>query len=236
MGLHELARNARCRALSTYLLLGAAYFTFAPAGADWQGDIEAGTQIRDGNAATRLRGTLFEDSRPFTQTLYAEWVRDSADGDEYRIGYLPRYWLASRIYALGETRLRVDEPLGVDSEIRALIGVGAELIVRRDAALNLETGVGAVATRFDADIDDDRSGYLMARGYGYRVFAERFRIDAGADVERSERVTDLHAEIGVALSIATGSIRYAVQTRRIDIDETGSASSTRGYLSFGYRF
>ena len=119
------------RTLSGALALLAACALPGAALADWRPTLEAGTEVRDGNASQRLRGTLSEPTRPLTRALGIEFIRDDA-GNTLVLDGSARYWVTRGAYGLLDTRYLYDEALGIDWP--DVDGVDEPTLSDRDAA------------------------------------------------------------------------------------------------------
>ena len=221
--------------------------------ADWSGGVEGGATIGEDDG-TLLRATLTEDGRPLTHSLFADWVRRGDAGDAWRIGYVPRYWFAPRLYGFAEGQLRGDGALGIDVEARALAGVGARGALGAGVSGYAEVGVGAVRTDFDdpcddvdplaggpcagAGADDDvETGALgVLRAGASATLAERVRLSLDADAERRADASELRAEAGAALRAGAGSLSVTLRTRRLIRDGAEAASATETVVGYSFGF
>lgn len=245
----RLARLARLACGAS--LIGCAGVAAPPAHGAWRGGIDGGTTLGgDGGTATLLRLNLVEDSRPFSQRIFAEWVRRGGDGaDAWRLGYVPRYHFSPTLYGFAEAGLRADGELGIDSEVRALAGVGTAFELEGIAALRAEAGVGAVRTDYgrvpgagdgalDGALDDaaEVSGLAVLRGGASRTFAERVRLALDAEAEVREATSELRAEASAAVRAGAGSVALTVRTRRLDADGGEPLSVTDTFVGYSLGF
>ncbi len=228
-------------ALAAAALLGAG----GPAVAEWSGGIEGGTTLDgDGGDATLVRASLVEDSRPFSQRLFADWVRrGDGEDDAWALGYVPRYHFSATSYGFAETGLRSDGELGIDSQVRALAGVGTR-IAPGALTLYAEVGVGAVRTDLEralaaGDVDEDAaevSALGALRGGAGVVLVETVRLAVDADAELRDAATELRAEASAAVRLGAGSVALTVRTRRIDADGLDARSVTDTFVGYSLGF
>jgi|GEM_PF-3545171 len=236
-------RSPVATSLATLLLI-AAVACSATAAADWRASLEAGTEIRDGRATQRLRGTLSEATRPLTRALAIEYI--GGDGTTVLLDGALRYWLTRGAYGFVDTRYLHDEPLGIDGQLRVLTGPGYRWQRTPAGALGIELGGGYVHTRLggsgstptNASDRDDSVGEPIGliRVDGFRSVLERLRLDTRLEATRTSRLTELRGEIGLAVNLAAGSVRYTLQTRRVSRDGEPARQRNLGFISFGYRF
>ncbi len=211
----------------------------APLEANWRGGVEGGTEIRKSGAATRLTLTLSNDSRPLSQYINADWIRDASGGNGYRLGYVPRYWFNDTLYGFAEGRFRVDEPIGVESEARVLTGAGLLWTPAENAYVSAEAGVGGRRLELnnlftDTEITTEALGVLRASTA--IQFLGAFKADASADIAGSSEGVDGITEAGISVLIPGGSLRYALQTRWLNLDSGDTARISETFISYGYRF
>ncbi|MEE9320118.1 MAG: DUF481 domain-containing protein [Granulosicoccus sp.] len=203
--------------------------------ADWSGDIEGGTVIRDAGNSTRLRLTLANQVRPFTQDIYVEWLRDSDGGNSYQAGYVPRYWFTDNLYGFGEGRYRVDKPLAIDRELLLLTGVGVRFLNTAEHSLFAELGAGIRDTTFDSDLETSEE-LVIARAGFFQELAEQLRFEVNANGVHGETIDEAQAEASVALRVPGGAVRYTYRTRLIKIGDQPSLTDSDSFVSFTYGF
>jgi len=230
------------RTLSGALALLAACALPGAALADWRPTLEAGTEVRDGNASQRLRGTLSEPTRPLTRALGIEFIRDDA-GNTLVLDGSARYWVTRGAYGLLDTRYLYDEALGIDGQVRALIGPGYRWQSTPAGGLGIELGAGYAYTRLDRAAPDENEGedgngesIGVLRIDGFRNVLDRLRVDARLEAARTPRLDELRGEIGLALNLGGGSVRYTLQGRRLTPEDGDPREETHAFVSFGYRF
>ena len=226
----------------------------APVAAEWRGSIEGGTTLGgDGGTATLVRATLVDDSRPFSQRFFADWVRRGGDEeDAWALGYVPRHHFSDTLYGFAETGLRGDGELGIDSQVRALAGVGTRA---SPGAVTLYAEVAAGAVRTDdervsaafgdaaddptpgaADDEAEVSPLGVLRGGAGVVLAETVRLGADADAEWTDAASELRADLSAAVRLGAGSVALTVRTRRRDADGLDARSVTDTFVGYSLGF
>jgi len=227
-------RSVICRCLSASLVC--ALYTHSVT-AEWTGGIEGGTVVRDAGNATRLRLVLRNDTRPFSQYIYAEWLRSGSESNSYSVGYNPRYWLNNTYYTFGESRFRADDFLGIDQEFKLLAGVGAQLAATGQQALYIELGAGGRSIEFDGMDDTSTEAFGVTRLGYFRTLADTLKFDLSLDASlSSEDVTESSGEAGLSLRIPNGVIRVAYRSRYLQIGDNDSVTDNDAFVSFGYDF
>ena len=219
-----------------------------PVAADWSGGVEGGTVVRDGGNASRLRLTLRNDARPFSQSLYADWLRYD-DGSGYRVGYLPRYWLDEALYLFGEAELRADRPLGIERGLLGIAGAGYRLLDTATSGAGVELGLGA--RRIELDLDGEAGGDVdgadgvetaetealgLARAGLFHTLADTVRLELDVDLLQGERFGELAAEAGVAYRVSGGAVRLGYRVRRLSRDDAPTLEDDGVTASFTYGF
>ncbi|MFK7891511.1 MAG: DUF481 domain-containing protein [Granulosicoccus sp.] len=214
-----------------------ALFTTDAVAEEWSGHVEGGTVASDAGNRSRLRLTLTNDSRPFTQQVYAEWLRGgSDDGNAYAVGYLPRYWFRERYYLFGEGRLRVDDGLDIDRDIFLLGGVGGQFFQSERQGVVLESGLGAQLLDRGGEEDEEITPLGILRlGYN-RLLSDMFRFDLDMSAVRSEELSELSAEAGLSMRIPTGAIRISYRSRSTRFGNNDRVSNDDTFVSFTYGF
>jgi hypothetical protein len=213
--------------------------TASTASAEWQGGIEGGTEIRESGAATRLTLTLSNNVRPLSHHISADWIRDASGGNGYRIGYLPRYWITDTIYGFAEGRYRVDEPIGITGEARLLTGAGLLWTPAKNAVVSAEAAIGGRRLELDNifgndTVESEALGVLRA-GASISLLGA-VKLDTTADIAGSADRVDGITEAGISVLIPGGSLRYAVQSRWLNIDGGDTTRVSESFISYGYRF
>jgi len=227
-------RIAACIAISVFMLN---VLTMHAAQAAWSGGIEGGTVIRDAGNATRLRLTLSNDERPLTHYLYLEWMRGADDADGYSLGYNPRYWLTETYYAFAESRIRQDEPLNIDQEIKLVGGIGGLFIKEDNQNLYIEAGLGGRTIEFDGVEDTSNEALGLVRLGYFRSLADAIKFDAMfSGTQSSDEVTEASSEVGLSLRIPSGAVRVAYRTRYLRVGDNDSISDDDTFVSFDYGF
>lgn len=205
------------------------------AAAEWSGDIEGGTVMRDAGNATRLRLTLANQARPFTQDIYVEWLRDTNGGNSYQTGYIPRYWVTDNIYGFGEARYRVDKPLQIDQEWLLLAGVGARYLNTEEHSVFVELGAGTRSTTFESGFDTSEQLGIIRAGF-FQEIAKKIRFELNANGVLGETIDEAQAETSIALRVPGGAVRYTYRTRFIKIGDHPSLTDSDSFVSFTYGF
>lgn len=223
-----------------YYCIGIYFFSLMlaqPVNAEWTGGVEGGTVVRDSGAATRLRLVLRNDARPFSQYVYAEWLRSNASGNSYSVGYNPRYWFNQTYYTFGESEYRVDKTFGIDSEITLITGLGGQFLKSAQQSLFVELGVGGRSIQF-LEADDAQNETLGVARLGYfRTFADSVKFDLSLSSSRSsEDIDQATGEVGLSLRIPSGSLRVAYRSRYQKVGDNDSISDDDTFVSFGYSF
>lgn len=224
------ANSAAIGLLSTALLI-------QPVSAEWTGGVEGGTVVRDSGSATRLRLVLRNDTRPLSHYMYAEWLRASAGGNSYSIGYNPRYWFNRTYYTFGESEFRVEQAFGIDQEVRLLGGVGGQFLNTEQQSLFMEVGVGGRSIEFsDADEASNEALGVARLGY-FRTFFDAVKIDLNLSSSRSsEEIDQATGEIGLSLRIPNGVVRVAHRSRYQKVGDNDALTDDDSFVSFGYSF
>ncbi|MBX2881396.1 MAG: DUF481 domain-containing protein [Granulosicoccus sp.] len=203
------------------------------ADAAWDGGIEGGAVVRDDGNATKLSLKLFNDARPLNHSIYADWYRTENGENSYEVGYLPRYWFDSALYAFGEIRVRVDKPLAIDQETQAALGAGNRFISTDTRLLWAELGVGQRNTEFSNQLSSDETFALLRGGYR-QTLTDFFRIETDLDFIRSDRATESIAEAGIVLNTGTGAVKFSYRTRRLSRDGQTTITDSESFVSFNY--
>jgi len=236
----QISRTVRTTRPAVAALLAMACITSTgPVAADWRGTLDGGVTIGDASDARRVRATLSEPSRPLTRTLGAEYIADPGRGDTFVLDGSLRYWLTRGAHGFIDTRLLRDEPLGIDRQWRVVAGPGYRWQRTPAGGLGIEAGAGVVSTRLDdgvSDGDESVGSIGLLRADGFRNVLDRLRLDARMELARTDRLTELRGEVSVALNLGGGTVRYTLQTRRVDPDRGAIRDETQGFVSIGYRF
>jgi len=205
------------------------------AAAEWSGDIEGGTVVRDAGNSTRLRLTLANQARPFTQDIYVEWLRDTVGGNSYQTGYVPRYWVTDNLYGFGEARYRIDKPLQIDHELLLLAGIGARYLNTDEHTFFAELGAGTRSTTFESGLDSSEQLGIVRAGF-FQEIAKKFRLELNANGVLGETIDEAQAEAGIALRVPGGAVRYTYRTRLIKVGDHPSLTDSDSFVSFTYGF
>jgi len=209
------------------------------ASAEWDGDIEGGTVLRDGNNASRLRLSLNNDERPFTQSIQADWIRYRG-GNGYRLGYLPRFWIDNQLYLFGSAEYRVEQPLDIDRSYLASVGAGYRLFDSKTRRLGLEAGIGYRGTRFESALEtsdaDQTEGFVQVRAYLVQTILEALRADADISLLEGESVGEQQVDVGVAYRVGGGAVRLGYRVRRLTRDNAPSIEDDSFSIGFVYGF
>lgn len=232
--------NADTRITVIKLLLLVASLLIAGASsrseAEWSGGVEGGTVVDSSGNQTRLRLTLSNNARPFSQYIYAEWLSGNNGEDGYAVGYNPRYWLTDTYYVFGESKYRVDKAFDIDQEIRLLAGLGGQFINSDEQGLYVELGLGSTSIEFTSQSETSQGLGLARLGY-FRQVADIVKLDLELYGSRSEdELTEFNSEAGISLRIPGGAIRYAYRTRSIRIADEDRVSVSDSFVSYTYGF
>lgn len=207
--------------------------------ADWSGGIEGGTVLNgDGGNATRLRLKLSNNVKPLSHYIYADWIRDEL-GNNFEVGYKPRYWFGDALYLFGEVRARQDKPRFIDRELFGLTGVGVEFLSSDTQSLFAELGVGYRTTEFESEFgneleNSDTTG--VARVGFKQIFADLLSFELDADTDVSDTISSSTAEAGIAVRVSGGALKYSYRTRRFEADGSDAITSSDSFVSFNYGF
>ena len=206
------------------------------------------------DTGTRVHAWLAEDERPLTHRIDADWTRRADTGNAWSIGYVPRRHFGRRAYGFAETRLGGEAALGIDTEARALVGVGATLSPAPAARLFAEIGAGVVRTDLDDPCEDARtvapgapcfgapaveaetSGLGTLRAGASATLAERVGLSAAAGVEAREGATDLGASATASLAAPGGTASVTLRTRRLSRDGEDARSVTDTFVGYSLGF
>lgn len=229
-----ISRSARRPAAFVVLALCGTLLAPSWAHAEWSGGIQGGAVIRDGEQSNRIRLSLTNNTRPFSQFIYADWILNSGS-DSYEVGYRPRYWFNEKVYALGELTYRTDPVLEIDRETTEAIGVGYQFFQTSEQSAFVEIAAGARQLTFTLPgLEDVSEPFGRARANYSRTLTDiaRFRLDLGTIV--SERAQESSAEVGVTVKL--GTIAVSVGYRVIDqrIEGLPAITDDTTTLSFSY--
>ena len=222
--------------------------------ADWRGGVDGGVALGE-DRTTRVHAYLVEDERPLTHRLDADWTRRADTGSDWSLGYVPRRYLGPRTYAFAEAGLRGAPSLRIDSEARALVGLGARLAPAPDVTLFAEVGAGAVRTDLDRPCEDvdgaapgdpcagvdepdeaEVSGLGALRGGASAALADRLRLSATTGLEARSGAVELGASASAALAVPGGTASVTVRTRRVRRDGADDASVTDTFFGYSLGF
>lgn len=203
--------------------------------AEWDGGIEGGSVISDGGSSTRLRAKLTNLERPFTQTIYADWIRSNSGDNSYEVGYKPRFWITDPIYLFGDLKLRVDKPLLIDRDVFILGGAGIQVFYSSERSLWLEGGVGLRNTEFDngSDTEDDLA---LVRGGFHQVLADLVRFELDIDAYSGSERLETTTEAGISLRVSGGALKYSYRIRQVRQDDLPTVETSDAFVSFSYGF
>lgn len=204
--------------------------------AEWTGSIEAGSVIRDGDSATRIRARASLDERPLSHYLYAEWLR--SDTSSYEFGYKPRYWFTNKVYSFGEGRLRIEDALSIDRDTLVLGGVGILLVATKVRQVSIETGIGYQRIDYatETGLDEVGEGVGTLRGYASQIFSDLFRLELDADVFKSQSYMQTQLEAGVSMRLQQGAVKVSHRIRRVDIDDLDAINDSDTAVAFTLGF
>ena len=206
--------------------------TFAQA--QWQGGVQGGAVIRNGEQSNRLRLSFTKDDRPISQNVYADWIFGSGD-DAFEVGYRPRYWFDPSLYAFGELNVRTDPLVAIDLETGQTLGIGYQLLRTASQAASIEVGAGARQISFDDEsLEDLNQPFGRARVSFLQLLGEtsRFQFDGASTF--SDEVTETSAEVGVTLQLDTVALTLGYRVINQRIDGLPSVTDDTTTFSIGY--
>lgn len=206
--------------------------------ADWTGGIEGGQVLQGREKGTRLRFKLSNSDRPFSQAIYADWIRGEDEGNSYEVGYIPRYWFTETTYAFGEGSLETSESLNIDRETRLLAGVGIQLFNTDTQSLYAEAGAGVVDTKFRINgvSSEETTGIATARMGAAQVLSDLIKLELNADYSTADELVSAAAEAAISLRIPGGAIKYSYRIRSFDTEGQEQFNETDSSISFNYGF
>lgn len=222
-------------------LLLTSLVTTTDAMAEWTGGVEGGQVIQGDQKGSRVRFKLSNSDRPFSQAFYADWIRGEENSNGYEVGYTPRYWFGEQTYAFGEGSLKTSKALSIDKQIRALLGVGIQLIDNKTQNLYAEVGAGQLSTEYDTTLglgeDTVTSGIATARLGATQTLSDLLKLELDADYSTADDLVQSTAEAGISLKIPGGAaIKYSHRYRSVAIGDADATSVTDSSVSFNYGF
>lgn len=227
-------------AIMSALALLACVITPGLAHADWTGGIEGGQVITGDNKGTKIRLKLSNSDRPFSQAIYADWIRGEDDDDSYEIGYTPRYWFSEQAYAFGEGKVQTSNVTNVELQNSLLAGVGIQLINTESQKLFAEAGAGQLFTRFETVAPGQEStestGIAIGRLGASQVLSDLIKFELDADYATAEDLVTTTAEAGISLRTAGGAIKYSYRSRTSQFGDEDRISTNDSSVTFTYGF
>jgi len=210
--------------------------------AEWTGGVEGGQVLQGKEKGTRLRFKLSNSERPFSQTFYADWVRGNENSNSYEAGYTPRYWFSDQTYAFGEGSLKTSKSFNIDQQIRALAGVGIQLLNTDSQSLFAEVGAGQVATTFDFNDETtgkafkETTGIATARLGAAQTLSDLIKLELNADYSTAKDLVTTSAEAGISLRIPGGAVKYSYRLRSSTFGDNDAIDEADSSVSFNYGF
>lgn len=205
--------------------------------AEWTGDIEGGTVVHGDDKGTRLRFKASNSSRPFSQTVYADWLRDDNKNSTYEAGYQPKFWFSEQAYAFGEGSYATTSDEETDSIIKLFGGVGLQLLSNASQSLYVEAGAGQTSVKSGLDdgetITDDSA---IARLGAVQTLSDLLKFELDGEYTTTDELVQTSAEAGIALRITGGAIKYTYRIRSNKLGDEKSENITDSYVSFQYGF
>ncbi len=229
--------NTRNLCKSVFIALGAIALPMS-ASAEWGGNIEGGSVFGGDTRGTRVGVSVFNRARPLTHEIELEWVGSSSGTSTYEASYIPRYWFSPKAYVFGEANIRTFEGLSFDDHRRAFGGgVGIRLIETDTQSLDVEAGLTHVTFRdVDAGELEDADIFGGVNVNGSQVVFDLVKLNFQTSFLASEDVNEYGAEIGIAVRVAQGSIRYRYRYVGIDVEGLDLLSTNTSAISFDYGF
>lgn len=221
--------------LKAQLFFALVFALSTSASAEWDGGLEGGSVIRDSGTATLLRLKLFNNDRPLSHYIYADWTRGGDGNNGYEIGYKPRYWFGDSLYSFGDVRFRTEETFGIDNEQLFLAGVGNQFINTDSQQLWAEVGAGQRNTEFDNGTDSSDTLAVARAGFSQKL-ADLVRLELNAKTYRGDTATESDLEAGVSLRVSGGSIKYVYAIRRLKPENGDAIEDDHSYVTFSYNF
>jgi len=208
--------------------------------AEWTGGIEGGQVIDGDDEGTRIRFKLSNNSRPFSQAFFADWIRSSDADDSFQIGYTPRYWFTDSIYGFGEGSIRTSNALLIDRQTQLLAGVGIQLLSSKSQSLYAEIGAGQITTEFEDIVgiaqEEEDAGIAVARFGASQTLSDILKLELDGDFSTSDELEQGTAEAGISLRVAGGAVKYGFRYRSIAVDDGDPLETTDSFVTFNYGF
>lgn len=223
-------------AAPAFALLGTVAVCIAPsqALADWNGGIQGGAVIRDGEQSNRLRLSLTNESRPLSHNIYADYFFGGGE-DAFELGYRPRYWFTEQLYALAELNYRVDDQIGIDRETSETLGVGYQLARSENKSAYVEVSAGARQVTFANPLLDDLSQPFGRARLGYsQSLNDLAQIQFAASSTLSDEFTETSAEVGVTFHVSTFALTLGYRVINQSVDGQDSITDDTTTFSFNY--
>ena len=203
--------------------------------AEWDGGIQGGAVLRNGETSNRLRAFLSNQSRPLSHFIYADWIFSSGD-DSYELGYRPRYWLTDALYSFGALAFRTDNAIGIDTETSEALGLGYTFLNTDTQTAFAEVAVGARQITFSNDeLDDLSQGFTQARAGYSQLLGQAARFQLNGSAMYAEDIQESVGEISVTIFLNTLALTlgYRIIEQRIFDSPTISDDTTT--VSINYR-
>lgn len=229
----------------TMILKVIGFCTLLPitANADWTGDI-SGEQVLDGDdKGSRIRFEMSNSDRPFSQAVYADYIKLDDSGSGYAIGYDPQYWVSEKFYVFGTGSVQTSANDAVDYTRSLGGGVGVEIINTQYQELSATLGAVQDAQIFDKDFvldgEDDTttavSTFVTLGGEQQISDFFKFGLDLGYSIGESSNVSSATASIKLGIPGGGALVyNYSLQSEKPDVGDT--IESKGSSISFQYGF
>jgi len=120
--------------------------------------------------------------------------------DRITAGWQPRYYFSEKTYGFGKFDWLKDEPAGIRSSNRQMIGVGHSFYRDQTGHFSIELGAGRKSLKDVTDETVDGEVGYIAANYLYRVNPNvTFNADASSDFGGDSRATE--AAVGIAFKL-----------------------------------
>jgi len=228
--------NHRNTVLPIRTLILASLLLPAMASAEWKSDIEGSAVLQGQTKGTKLRFKATNDTRPFSQVVYADWIRGDNSSNTYEIGYEPKYWLGDKLYLFGDASMQQAKSLQIDREIAAQGGAGIQLLQTDITQISVEAGMGRTITEFTDENDKLERDVSSVSANATTLLTEFLKLNLTADYNKGEVITQRTVEAALSLSVVGGAIKYSYQIENIDSDDTDSIEQKSSSVSYSYSF
>jgi putative salt-induced outer membrane protein YdiY len=207
-----------------------------PALAEWTGGVEGSTVLQGEDNATKIRFKAANNTRPFSQHVYADWIRGENNSNAYEVGYQPKYWLGDKLYVFGDVSMLQAKSQQIDRKLAAQGGAGFQLLQTDLTQLSLEAGLTRTVTEF-SDMDEKLETDIGSVSANLtHLLAEYLKLDLTADYNTGDDVVQTKLEAELSLNVIGGAIKYSYQIENIDEDDADSIERKSSSVSYSYSF